>query len=141
MGKFIGTYNRTLDDKSRLQLPPKLIGNAEALYYLIKGFEGCLSVYTQESFDRFMEKLEGLDYFEPRARKFLRLAASSVETFALDAHGRILIRKELAEEYALAKDIVIIGALDHFEIWDKARYENYLREGEGYEELAASLNG
>ncbi len=141
VGNFIGTYNRSLDEKGRLQLPPKLVGEAEGPYYVLRGFEGCLSVYPATAFGKLIDKLSALDYFDSGARRFVRLAVSSAERLDVDAHGRISIRREIAEKMNLRGEVLLLGALDHFEIWDPQAYEAYLQGGESYEDLGNSLSG
>ena len=47
---YFGYYEHLLDEKGRLSLPRKLReGLSEgSLLYVLKGFEGCLSVYNEE---------------------------------------------------------------------------------------------
>lgn len=139
VGKFIGTYNRTLDEKGRLQLPPRLVGEEKGPFYLMRGYEGCLSVYPAAAFDALVEKFEAYDFLDPKARKLLRLSFGSAEKLEVDGHGRLAIRKELLEKLGLEKEALLLGALDHFEIWKKETYEAYVNEGEDFEELASSL--
>jgi MraZ protein len=49
----------------------------------------------------------------------------------LDPHGRIQILQDYRERGALAKTVVIIGMMDHFEIWDEDRWTHYQRENAG----------
>lgn len=142
MGKFFGTYNRSLDEKNRLQLPSKLVGEMPKSLFLVRGFEGCLMAYLSTDFDKFYEKLGTLDYFDEESRHFVRIASSSVSECDVDAHGRLLLGKDVAASYHIGKEVSIIGAIDHFEIWDASAYEEYMGNHEcEYERLAQSLSG
>ncbi len=137
MGIFFGTYSRTLDEKNRLQIPSKLIGELPHSFYVLKGFEGCLSVYLENDFTKLVEELKKLSYLEEKSRAYLRLTVSSVNELEVDPHGRLLLSKDLVEAYKIGKNVTIIGALDHFEIWDSEKYASYLSSHEGdYEALA-----
>jgi MraZ protein len=137
MGKFFGTYSRTLDEKKRLQIPTKLVKEMPRSFYVLKGFEGCLSLYEEDEFNALMAKLESLSYLDKTARDYVRLSSASVMELEVDSHGRITLPTELATTYKFSNDVVLIGVLNHFELWDKAAYESYLAEKSPlYESLA-----
>jgi len=57
-----------------------------------------------------------------------------------DRQGRININQELRAYAHLEKDVYVIGAGDHLEIWDKAAWDSYRDElDEDYEALAEEL--
>ena len=133
--KFFGSYLRNLDAKGRLLLPSNLV-KAEGLesLYVLKGFDGCLSVYLPEAFEELMEELSHLDQHDPSQRAYIRIATSSMRELKFDSHGRILLPTDLLEEYGLGKEVMVNGVLDHLEIWDKKAYASYtLRNGAGYD--------
>jgi MraZ protein len=138
VGKFFGTYNRTLDEKNRLQIPSKLVQEMPSRFYVLRGFEGCLSIYEESEFNALLSKLEALSFLDATARTYVRLASSSASELDVDSHGRITISTELASTYHIGADVTIIGVLDHFELWDKAAYMKYLQDNlSQYEEFAS----
>ncbi len=140
MGIFFGTYSRTLDEKNRLQIPSKLVSLLPERFYLLRGFEGSISVYLESDFLKLVEKLKGLSYLETKNRAYLRLTLSSVNELEVDSHGRIALSKETVETYKIGKNVTIIGALDHFEIWDSLAYEAYANtEKDHYEAFADEI--
>ncbi len=133
MVKFFGTYKRVLDEKGRLLIPSKLFHEGTKRYFVLRGFEGCLSVYEEADFEALMEKLGAMDYLDPDARKIIRLASASVNELPVDVHGRVLLGKDLLRDYAIGHEVTLIGVLDHFEIWDSTAYARYdLMEGASY---------
>ena len=46
----------------------------------------------------------------------------------VDSHGRILIAREVLDDYQLDNEVTVIGVLDHFEIWDEGAYARYMLE-------------
>lgn len=138
MGKFFGTYNRTLDEKNRLQIPSKLVQEMPSRFYVLRGFEGCLSIYEEGEFNALLAKLESLSFLDATARAYVRLASSSAMELDVDSHGRITINAEIASAYHIGADVTIIGVLDHFELWDKTTYLKYLQDNASqYEEFAS----
>jgi len=138
VGNFFGTYSRTLDDKNRLQIPTKLVESMPSRFYILRGFEGCLSVYPEDSFLELLKSLKSLSFLDEESRTYIRLAASSAAEMPVDSHGRIALTKQLVDDYRIGKEITIIGVLDHFEIWDSVSYAKYLlAHSHDYESLAA----
>ncbi len=141
MGKFFGTYERNLDAKNRLQLPSKLVKEVPEHFYLLRGFEGAISIYEENDFNAYLANLEKMNFLSEKARTYMRLALSSVEVLDVDSHGRISISASAMKRYKLSNEIVIIGVLDHFEIWDKKAYEDYQEKNdETYEGIAEDLS-
>lgn len=134
---FFGSYSRNLDPKGRLLLPKELgIAPGEALY-VMKGFEGCLSIYREGDFQEALSKLASLSYADSDNRAYVRLAASSMKKLPLDSVGRILLGRDTLKDYAIGKEVTLIGVIDHLELWDAAAYASYLlRNGRNYEALA-----
>lgn len=126
MGIFFGTYFRSLDSKGRLLLPSKLLESAESMeFYILRGFDGCLSVYGKKAFEKLLNELQQMDYKDEESRAYIRMVSSSIQPLPLDSHNRVLLGKQTLDEYRIGKDITIIGVLDHFEIWDSLAYSSY----------------
>ena len=145
MGKFLGTYNRSLDSKMRLQIPSKLVKELPERFYAVRGFDGCFSVFLEDGLNRLLDKLEGMDFFGKKERDLIREISSSAKEMEVDSHGRITIDHDLAEKYRIGQEVTVIGVIDHFEVWDRGRYEEYKAAAEsGFEleaEELASKNG
>lgn len=138
MGKFFGTYLRTLDSKNRLQVPSKLVSEMPERFYALRGYEGSLSIYEEEDYQRLMARLDTMSYEKAENRHFIRLLASSINILEVDSHGRITINSDLVKLGNIHQDVVILGVVDHFELWDRISYEKYLAEqAPKFEELAA----
>lgn len=141
MGNYFGTFQRTLDEKRRLQIPTKLVKEMPSRFYVLRGFEGCLSLYEEGDFSNLLSSLQKLSYLDAKARSYVRLATSSASELEIDSHGRITISAELANAYKISSEVTIIGVLDHFELWDSAAYRKYLAEhASSYETLANELS-
>ena len=41
----------------------------------------------------------------------------------MDASGRVLVSPELRQAAGLARDLMLLGMGNHFELWDKVTYE------------------
>jgi MraZ protein len=70
---------------------------------------------------------------EPICKKnadFIRMFTAGVKNVELDSSDRILIPKDLKQFANLNKEIVISGAGELFEIWDKDAYEKVIATNE-----------
>ncbi|MCO6496469.1 MAG: division/cell wall cluster transcriptional repressor MraZ [Chitinophagaceae bacterium] len=128
MAGFIGEYEARLDAKGRFLLPSgfrKQMPETVAPFVLNRGFEKCLSLYTEESWGPLFEKLSQLNDFDPKVRQFKRYFLNGATQVELDTAGRILLPKNLMEYAGLEKDIVLVSAIDKIEIWDKEKYQEF----------------
>ena len=115
MGSVTGTYEHSIDAKGRLFIPAKLREELGQTFHVTIGLDHCLSIYSNESWDAFMDKLRDLPYSKAKALRVLSANAVDCEP---DAQGRILIPQFLRQYAKLNKDVVIIGVHNRAEIWD-----------------------
>jgi len=133
---FYGEYKHTLDPKSRLFFPSAMREKLAGDIVLTKNVDCCVAVYPMAAWELYTEKLDRLP--EVQARIVRRFFYSSATETQLDSQGRALIPQNLREHAGLGKNVFVIGAGDHVEIWDE---EKWLAEQAALEEddLAASL--
>jgi len=125
-----GTHPRTLDDKKRMALPKRIreqLGEPETLF-VTPGPDQCLWVYTQQGLERLADRLDQAPATDAEARVFRRLYFAQTEAVDLDRSGRILIPERLGQFASLQRDVVLIGVRDHLELWDAARWQEYLAQ-------------
>jgi MraZ protein len=71
------------------------------------------------------EKLSSLDSLSAEVRLLQRTLLRATDEIQIDSQGRIMISPILRKEAGIAKSVMIVGMLQHIEIWDKDQYENY----------------
>ena len=137
---LFGKFYRELDDKYRLMLPKQFKNQLADTLYLIKGYDGCLSVYQEEDFKAYVNQLTSLSYTHRDTRDIQRLGFSSVVELSLDKQGRVLIPTQTVQEYAISKEVVIVGVVNHLEIWNKKAWEDYeTNNKDKFEEISETL--
>lgn len=124
--RYYGTYHRNLDAKGRLLIPSKLMEEGTDEVFVVRGHEGCLSIYDPESFEAWMAKYSAMDFEDPTERAKMRMAFASVHPTKVDSVGRVLLGKQLLEDYGIHEAITLLGVYDHLEVWDEAAYARYL---------------
>ena len=127
---FFGSFEHTLDEKNRLLIPSRLRGELGSKVFIMKGYEGSLSVYPENQFSKYIEKLEHLPYESKLSRDIERISLSSVFEIDVDKVNRIQIPTALINKYSISKDVVVVGVINHIEIWSKANWEEYLKANE-----------
>lgn len=114
---FLGEYSHTLDLKNRVTLPSKLRDEMGGRAVLVKSIDKCVSVYNTAAWTAYTAKLDALPGTEARALK--RFIYSSAFEAEFDSQGRILIPANLCQYAELEKNIRVIGAGDHVELWSE----------------------
>ena len=137
MPMFMGEYNHTIDAKGRLIIPSRFRDELGENFVLTRGLDGCLSIYSQESWKAFEQKLASLPLASKEARTFTRFFVSGATPCELDRQGRILVPATLREYAGLEKDVILAGNLDRIEVWSKERWT----ENNDYEDMDAIAQG
>ena len=120
---FTGEYNHTIDPKGRLIVPARFREELGEAFMITNGNDGCLNIYPEEAWETFLGKLQLLTNTEYK-RKIVRNFVSKANRVETDKQGRILIPPALRGYAGLEKDVVLAGAIDKIEVWDKKRWEN-----------------
>ncbi|MBQ4251559.1 MAG: division/cell wall cluster transcriptional repressor MraZ [Erysipelotrichaceae bacterium] len=138
---FLGEYRNKMDNKGRIAVPFKLRDELGSTVVLNRYLDGCLAVYTLDSWNKRYEALMALPSNKAEIRKYQRsMTAEACET-DLDSQGRILVPDNLIRRAQLTKECVFIGAGDHVELWPLEKWESYNQQltDEELESIAESL--
>ncbi|AEK59297.1 MULTISPECIES: division/cell wall cluster transcriptional repressor MraZ [Acidithiobacillus] len=146
---FRGTHRHSLDGKGRLSVPARfrdwLASHCDGqLVVTIDPFsqtqeERCLVAYPLPHWEALEQRVASLPGNNPTARRFQRLFIGHSEELRLDAQARILLSPGLRQFANLEKDVVLVGQIEKFEIWDAVRWdasqENWLAAREDFSSL------
>ena len=126
-----GAYPMSVDAKGRVTLPAvfrkQLVDETNKTILLVP-FDGCVNGFTREGFKAWVDGLfeYGDHHFDPRNRKDVMLKrgliGSAVE-IDVDSAGRVALGKldvkpGTREKLGLVADVTVVGADDHFEVWN-----------------------
>ena len=126
----MGEYYHNLDSKGRVVMPSKFREKLQNEFVIARGIEKCLYVYTLEDWNKLVQKLNTLSFTKKDTRIFIRAFFSGATTCETDMQGRTTIPSSLISYASINKEITIIGASDHIEIWDKDMFDTFLMENE-----------
>lgn len=122
LGSLIGTYYHNIDAKGRMNFPTKLREQLGTAFYVTKGLDArCLTVYSAAEWEQLSEKVAAIP--ETKGAQIKRWLFSGAGEVVPDKQGRILIPQDLRQFAGLEKDVVVIGANNKAEIWDRAQWE------------------
>ena len=127
---FFGSFEHTLDEKNRLLVPSRFRGELGSKLFIMKGYEGSLALYPQQSFEKYLAKLQTLPFESKLSRDIERLALSSVFELDVDKVNRIQIPTALVNKYSISKNVVVVGLIDHIEVWSKDKWDRYVKDNE-----------
>ena len=126
---FRGIFQHAIDEKGRVSVPNRfrdvLKSRNDDRLVVTLGTSRCLAVYPLERWEQTEEDLDTLPA-GPEKDEFVRHFIAPAQDCAPDKMGRILIPASLREEVGLDKNVVVLGAVSKFEIWDSKTYEEYL---------------
>ena len=127
---FHGTFDHTLDAKNRLTVPAKFRAALSGRVFLVRGVEPCISVYPAATYEAMTgAALQGLNPFSPQARELKRMLYGAATDTELDSAGRVMLTPKLLEHAGIrGREVVIAGAGDCLELWDRSAWEAYDRD-------------
>ena len=121
---FQGASSLSLDAKGRLSVPTRhrdvLAATASGQLTITKHPHGCLMVFPRPEWEKFRERLAQLPM---SAQWWKRTFLGNAMDVDMDGTGRVLIAPELRAAAGLTKAAVLLGMGNHFELWDKATYD------------------
>ena len=122
---FFGSFAHTLDDKGRLMVPRKMREELGSKAYIMKGFDGSLSLYNEVRYQKLVDEFARLSFNQQKVRDYLRIQFASTYEMDVDKLGRVQIPTALLTKFNISREVLVLGIGDHIEVWDKAKYEEY----------------
>jgi MraZ protein len=124
MAGFLGSYRHQLDPKGRVSLPaPYRKGREGKSFVLIQTQPDALSLYPDEAWDEVQAKLREMSERRPELRNQVLLVTAKAVEVIPDKQGRILISEKMRTIVSLETEVMMVGAINHIEIWDPQRFE------------------
>ena len=124
---FRGSSFHTIDEKGRVIIPTRFrdvirVGGGNGV--MVSKMDKGLFAYTYEEWNNIENKILSMAEKSGNMRRFRRVFIGGAFDCNLDRQGRILIPPTLRQYSELLKEIVLVGVLDHFEIWSRENWDN-----------------
>lgn len=124
---FRGRYEYVIDSKGRVSVPSRFREILQTHYgsedLVLTVYDSCVVAFPSEEWRKWEERLRELPLLRAETKRFFRYFLSGAVDCRIDDHGRLLIPAPLRAQAQLKKEVVFVGMLKGFEIWDKALWE------------------
>jgi MraZ protein len=141
---FRGRSRHTLDEKGRLAIPTRfreVLKSRGDNYLVLTNHYSCLWAFARDDWKVVEEQVARLPKMDPKVQALLRYFISGAQECGIK-QGRITIPPDLREIPGLKKEVVLVGGLKFFEIWDKEKWEEEFEKTKAsFPEVSQSLSG
>ncbi len=120
---FLGEFEYKLDEKGRVLIPPKFRRELREGLVLSPGQEKCVVLYTRVEWKKLAATLTGGSVVRDKVRRLNRAIFATAFELNIDGQGRIALPVPLREYAGIEDEVVVIGANNYLELWDKAQWE------------------
>lgn len=123
---FRGSSFHTIDSKGRIIIPARFretIKDGDKPGVMVSKMDLGLFAYTFGQWREIEEKILSLAEKSDNLRRFRRVFIGGAFECLCDKQDRILIPPSLRDYAELDREIVLVGVLDHFEIWSRENWE------------------
>lgn len=122
---FRGSSSHTCDPKGRLIVPSRFrdvikAGGGEGVI-LTTSMTDALSAYSYDEWSKVESRI--MASRSPNISALRRFFLGNSQDCSCDKQGRILIPKNLREYAGIEKEIILVGLVDHFEVWSLERWD------------------
>lgn len=125
-----GSYNRTLDSKGRLSLPPafrkELTDQVRVIYAPEKEVDA-VYVFTEDTFkdwlDSVFEAKGGFDPTSEEHRLVKEWLNGEATTLDIDSASLVSLPEECRADAGLDREVTVVGNGDRLVVWDRAKHE------------------
>ncbi|MDD4874190.1 MAG: division/cell wall cluster transcriptional repressor MraZ [Dehalococcoidales bacterium] len=125
MEMFFGEFGYRIDEKGRIPLPPRFRAQLKDGLVLTPGVENCITAYALSEWTRIAESLNSSSSVtSSKLRQLNRAMFSSAFHINIDGQGRISLPVQLREHAAINEEVVIVGANNYIEFWNREAWEN-----------------
>jgi len=136
---YTDSFSHSFDAKGRITVPSEWRDEPfEKSLFVFPAREKCLRVYPASWLGRLQDDVSKLKSADP-TRTGVEDLAMTAQSATFDTQGRIMVKEKLRAVAGLKKDVVLVGRLDHFQIWDRATWEQKSVANIPYEDAVAAI--
>jgi MraZ protein len=119
---FTGEFRHAIDGKGRIAVPARFRAELATGAHVSRWMDNCLAIFPNQAWKKLAERVGEQRYADAGARAFSRFLFSGAFDVELDAQGRVVLPASLREFGGLKSEAVVVGSLDHIELWEPGRW-------------------
>ena len=120
---FFGEFEYRVDQKGRIPFPPRFRGELKQGVVLTPGIEKCITAYPLSEWKKLATTLTDGSVAPSKIRMLNRAIFATAFNTNIDGQGRVALPIPLRDYAGLDYEVVIIGANNYLEMWDKQQWE------------------
>jgi len=128
---FRGNAAAKVDDKGRLKLPSRFMSVIPEQYgsrFFVTSLNGeCAWIYPLEAWREVEKKLAAAPSTNKSIQKYKRNVNFYGAEAEVDSAERLLIPAQLRDRAEVTGEVFVIGADDHLEVWNRARFDESMQ--------------
>lgn len=130
---FYGKYNLTIDDKNRVLVPAEIRRCIEVerdgdAFFMVVGQNERLWLYPDKYYKTLAAQIRSGITLNDDILVFRQLHFALASRLEWDKQGRMVVPEESLNSAMLTKDVTLIGADDHLEIWNRSDWIDYEKQ-------------
>ncbi|MGE9292958.1 MAG: division/cell wall cluster transcriptional repressor MraZ, partial [Puniceicoccales bacterium] len=90
--------------------------------------------------EQLKAKLSSLKLGDQKAQRAVMKLFSGADQFTIDKNGRVNLSERLYQQTGISKEVVLVGGVDKFHLWEPERYEAYISADDDEGDLSDVLN-
>jgi MraZ protein len=139
---FLDTYEHTIDEKKRLQIPSDMrekiqaevnagaVVESDKPIFLIAmpGDKQNIRLYTEQQWDKIARDLNDSEMDPEELLEYESVVYGLASRVELDKQGRIRVPAKLKDMVKLGNDVVLVGMKDHIDIRDRNAWNEFVEK-------------
>ena len=121
--QFHGEYQHRIDPQGRVAIPARFREYLKGGIYLSKGLDQCVWAFSVKSWEEWSASIAADPPNRRQSRIMRRMIFGSAFDLTLDRQGRVLIPQALRQYANLTDEIILLGAGNFLELWDRQQWE------------------
>ena len=121
---FFGEFEYKIDEKGRVPIPPKFRPELRDGVVLSPGIERCIVAYPLPEWKKLAATLTTGPVTPSKLRRLNRAIFATAFRLNIDGQGRIALPVPLREYAGIEEEVVIAGANNYLELWNKEQWES-----------------
>jgi len=125
---YAGEYSKALDDKRRIVIPAKWRfegDETETAYLALPNANGSITIFPPKVRENIIATVSGVKLSDSIKQKSKQKIFRKCEDLGCDKQGRISLSEKLIAHANIAKEAILVGSGDVFNIWNPEKLKEW----------------